>query len=451
MAKHHKKGRQRPPASSPSHPPSYNGSYSGQSYGPGGVPPLDAFDNLPKRRPPDLPGRSVGVQPPEPMPPPSTQKTKGKQTSQKSKKKAAVKGTSKPKQETRQEPKRKKRPVNPAKRRRNRRIAAVVAILMLIGAGVWYSINVLFKMENFAIENVTEIELPYTEEEILAAFPRQKGDNLFGFTAAMAQEEMQKRLPYVESVTIRRRLPNTVIFRIAPAVEAFYMPWEGQYAVISNQRKVLRLVPDPQPHLVLLEGLIGVEPVPGLPLEVSQQVLAVQTERYAAAVQAAQAQAEAPPPEVEAESTVDETAQVESAPESNPKEETQPEETVAEEPPVVEALPVPVVEIPPMEPEFLMEEANLRFESLKSLQLELNNSGLENINWVNVQNPLNITFRWEDRITVLLGPKGDLGKKIAAAKMMLTDIEQSGITAGDRGTLDLSLYLANQEMRFRPE
>lgn len=447
MAKHSDNGREKPPASSPNHPQYNNRNYSHRGSGSGGVPPLDAFDNIPKRKPPDLPVR--GYEAPPAMPQPTT--TNGRKNAGKSQKKPA-KSAGNAQQEPKR-PKRKKRPVNPAKRRRNRRIAAVAAILVLIGAGIWYSINVLFKMENFAIENVAEVEMPYSEEEVLAAFPRQSGDNMFGFSVAAAQDEMQKRLPYLENVTIRRRLPNTVVFRVTPAVETYYMPWENQYAVLSGQHKVLRLVQEPQPQLILIEGLIGVEPVPGLPLSVSQQVLTQQAERFTQTLQAQAAPESVPEAESTPEGGESEAVQEDTAASSVPEGESTPQEGEPE--PVLEAqpeqAPIRVVTIPQIEPEALLEEANLRFDSLASLQKELSNAGFENITWVNVENPLNITFRWEDRITVILGPKGDLGKKIAAAKMMLTDSEQSGITAGDRGTLDLSLYLTNKEMRFRPE
>lgn len=434
-------GKMPPPSRPVQHPP---GRPSQPPRTGGGVPPLDAFDNVPKRTPPNLPGRDL----PESQPARPQPKEMPQQIAPKAKK----------------ERRRHRRPVNPAKRRRNRRIAAVVFLLVLIGAGIWYSVDILFKIENFVVMGEKEAPLPYTEEEILANFPKQVGDNMFEFDAGELAKEMQQRLPYAETVAIRRRLPNTLVFTVTPATETYCMVWGSGYAVLSAQLKTLRIAEEYPAGLVEIKGLIGVEPQPGFALSVSDKVLARQAEEYAAAL-AAQPAAESPAPEPPAESAADSlvesTPEQQTTPEPEQTEEALPEqqgEAEQAEAPPEENLPVEPVAlgagvpvIPAMEPEELLEEANLRYLGVLALLEQLAGAGFENVNWVNAQSSLELSFRWEDRITVLLGPKGELDKKVHAAYVMLTDVEQSGITQADRGTLDLRLYLTTKEIRFRME
>ncbi|MFR9161847.1 MAG: FtsQ-type POTRA domain-containing protein [Ruthenibacterium lactatiformans] len=67
------------------------------------------------------------------------------------------------------------------------------------------------------------------------------GENLFGFNTAEAQQAIAAALPYLESVEIKRRLPDTVVITATPAVETYTVESAAGWAVLSQSYKVLRV------------------------------------------------------------------------------------------------------------------------------------------------------------------------------------------------------------------
>ncbi|MEG1153800.1 MAG: FtsQ-type POTRA domain-containing protein, partial [Ruthenibacterium sp.] len=92
------------------------------------------------------------------------------------------------------------------RRRRNRNLLAAFAVVLVLAVGVVLSFTVLFKIKTITITG----DVPYTQEEIRAKFERQPGDNLFSFKTQAAQNALTTALPYLEKVTIKRRLPDRV-------------------------------------------------------------------------------------------------------------------------------------------------------------------------------------------------------------------------------------------------
>ncbi len=224
----------------------------------GGVPPPEAFDTLKRRPPPNLPGPANAPRPPEPTP--------GKGEKKKRRPAPEGAGETPPPEKKKRPPK----PANPTRLRRRRRIAAVAAVVLLIGGGVLLSVNLLFKIKSFDVEG----DSPYSLEEIAAAFGHAEGDAMYGFSAQNAEERIAEALPYIEAVSVRRRLPSTILFRVTPATEAYALPWEGGFAILSGQRKVLRLAAEAPEGLMQLRGLSGLNVTPGLPLALTEEAAA---------------------------------------------------------------------------------------------------------------------------------------------------------------------------------
>lgn len=210
----------------------------------GGVPPLDAFDNLPKMPPPNLPGVHYDDE---------MQRWPEKAKSQsggKGRTKAKAKGK-KTKPDEKQE-KRNGQRAAPQKARRRRKTLNVAVFLVFVVGCVTFLISMMLKIQNFVIIG----ESPYTDEEIIAAFGREAGDNLiFSFRAGREEESMEERLPYLEDVQINRRPLDTVVFRVTVAQERYYVEWEDQYAILSPQRKVLGIEAERPEGLVQLTGV----------------------------------------------------------------------------------------------------------------------------------------------------------------------------------------------------
>ena len=176
---------------------------------------------------------------------------------------------------------RKNRPAGPARRRqltrsqlrrrsRRRRWAAAAFLLAVLAAGAVLSFTVLFKVEHIVLENLDKTTPAdtgiYTEQAVLGALAVPLGEKLFGFSAAEKQQAIQRQLPYLETVQVLRRLPDTVVVRIAPAREAWCVKTDGGYTILSEGLRVLKTEPEQPGALPLVTGLGLAAPTPGLPM-----------------------------------------------------------------------------------------------------------------------------------------------------------------------------------------
>ncbi len=88
--------------------------------------------------------------------------------------------------------------------------------------------------------------------------------------------------------------------------------------------------------------------------------------------------------------------------------------------------------------------------ALHTLLPALQKADLTEVGWVNVANPVDLRFCWQNRIVVRVGGKGQLEKKLKFAHTLLTDTEQSKIGGNDQGTLNLTAYPAVDKVYFTP-
>ena len=88
-------------------------------------------------------------------------------------------------------------------------------------------------------------------------------ENLFGFSAAEKQAEMELQLPYLETIKVRRRLPDTVVVQVAPATESWCAKTDVGWAILSDGLKVLKVQTDQPADLPVITGLGVSEPTAG--------------------------------------------------------------------------------------------------------------------------------------------------------------------------------------------
>lgn len=456
----HGAGTARPPQQpgAPAQPPQTN--RHGMQRASGGVPPADAFDNLKRRPPPNLPG--PGREPEAPVASPSTQKgTRGKTVRM-----PAPAPTQPPK--ARKKP---KRPVNPAKRRRRRRLAAVLALLVVVGIGVWLSLTLLFKIESFELKGDTR----YTLEEVSNVFAFEPGESMFSFSAGNAQKRIEAQLPYVETAKVRRKLPSTIIFEVTEATEAYCLPWEDGTAIVSSKLKVLRTTDTAPDGLMRIEGLSWLQVTPGQPLALQEAAYTLDASTASSASKAAsQSASDTSLPASSQAASDTSTSQTEDpeqgtdTPTSTPPgagaagddtqgtEDSTGDDTGAgtDDPDASDSTAsTPVSSAPPPAPEpdppALSTDPVASFEAMELLLETLAADGLEDVNVLNVADPLNLRIVWQGRITVELGPKSGMEEKLAAAQVLLAG-GQGLIGERDKGTLDMRYYLSTGQSYFKP-
>lgn len=145
------------------------------------------------------------------------------------------------------------------RRRKKRNIIAAAAAAILIIAGIIVSVTVVFKIDTINVSG----DSPYSSEEIISAFGYTYGDNLFKFKTADAVLDMTKKLPYLETVTVRRQLPGTVSIEVTQAAETYSMNTDSGWAVLSSAFKVLRIAAEPASGLTYLSGVTADAPTAG--------------------------------------------------------------------------------------------------------------------------------------------------------------------------------------------
>ena len=118
-------------------------------------------------------------------------------------------------------PPRKKRRRRPGKFRRALHALSRAVLLLLLTAAAIVMMTIFFKVNTISVEGAEK----YSAEEITNALDISKGDNLYLWNKMKVQEHLLEKLPYLDSVRIRRHLPDALVLtvtecRAAAAIKA---------------------------------------------------------------------------------------------------------------------------------------------------------------------------------------------------------------------------------------
>ena len=108
----------------------------------------------------------------------------------------------------------------------------VLAVAALIGSAV------LFRVEGFSLGG----EGRYSKDEIVNASGIDVGDCLMWINLNKAEDRITKTLPYIESVTIKRKLPHTVSIEYKQAKVFYGVCVDGTWALTDTKYKVVELL-----------------------------------------------------------------------------------------------------------------------------------------------------------------------------------------------------------------
>ncbi len=146
------------------------------------------------------------------------------------------------------------------RKRRNAMYKAAASILILVGVCVTFML--LFQVENIEIIGQTQ----YTNEQISAVFEPKNGDNLFLFNTQGEIDNLQSALPYIEQITIKRKMPNTIELNLTQAKEVYSVSCVSGWAVLSESMRVLNILPTQPENLTYINGVSAKEPQLGAKL-----------------------------------------------------------------------------------------------------------------------------------------------------------------------------------------
>ena len=282
------------------------------------------------------------------------------------------------------------------RRTRRRRFLGMLAVLAVLAIGAFVSVNLLFKVAIFRVENFDHSTPAdtgiYTEEEIVSALNIEKNSNLFAFSTAEKTKELQAQFPYLDKVEVTVQMPATVVVRLTPATERFTCMYSGGWMVLSDALRILRLEVSQPEGLILLNAKLPDNFSPAI----GQQVI---PETYNSLL-----------------------AHTESSAESDSNDAT-PESA---QPTVTDIV-------------------------TQLWQLLQDDGLLDGLTALDISDTSQLSFTYQGRVDVLLGNSSSLDYKLRLAAKILTDPDK-GLSGSDRGTLDVSDQLEDGEIRgyFQP-
>lgn len=138
---------------------------------------------------------------------------------------------------------RRKPPRRPRRRRRYHgrgRLTVLTRFLsfLVICSAIAAALILFFKTQNFVVSGNQR----YTEQEIIDSTGVEIGDNMFLLNKFAISSQMTRQLPYIESVSIRRSLPDTLVISVEECQAVAAIVQDGAGWLISSGGKLLEQV-----------------------------------------------------------------------------------------------------------------------------------------------------------------------------------------------------------------
>ena len=148
--------------------------------------------------------------------------------------------------------------------KRNRKIKTLIKLILLLaviaGIIIYLMLSPIFNIKNIIVEGNSSI----SSEQIISLSKVQKETNLFKVSNKDTTASIKEN-PYVKSVEIRRKLPDTITFVMTERIATYMLEYGGSYAYIDNQGYILEISANTKEGLAKIVGYETVqdEIVPG--------------------------------------------------------------------------------------------------------------------------------------------------------------------------------------------
>lgn len=134
------------------------------------------------------------------------------------------------------------------KRRPSSGVGSRLLIMAAIVAAVIFGVAIFFKVNTVEVQGNTI----YSAEEIRSASGIQKGDNLFTLNKEAAAGSIKASLPYVETVSIIRFLPDKIVIEVKESDATFAVTTDTNTTwLINSVGKALEQISDSAPDSAL--------------------------------------------------------------------------------------------------------------------------------------------------------------------------------------------------------
>lgn len=155
------------------------------------------------------------------------------------------------------------------RRRQRGRFGALYRLLsaILIIAAIVAACIVFFRVDHIEVEGANR----YTAQEIIDATGIEMRENLFLINKNQAVIQVKNQLPYVNEISIRRQLPDTLVVTITESTPVAALSYDGEWWLLDAGAKLLeRGGQDIAAGHAQLMGLTPLSPAVGKPLAVDE-------------------------------------------------------------------------------------------------------------------------------------------------------------------------------------
>ncbi|MEG2378525.1 MAG: FtsQ-type POTRA domain-containing protein, partial [Clostridia bacterium] len=125
----------------------------------------------------------------------------------------------------------------PRRRKKHRGVRAFFTVLtfcVIVGA-IIMSLTVFLKVAKVEVRGAAR----YKSSDIVLASGIKVGDNLFGINKFAVSDKVLKKYPYIETLKITRRLPDTFVFTVTERVPCGYIDLGEQRWIIDKTGTLL--------------------------------------------------------------------------------------------------------------------------------------------------------------------------------------------------------------------
>lgn len=121
------------------------------------------------------------------------------------------------------------------RRRLKKHILTVLLAVAVMCAGVVLVFSLFFKINTVTVGG----DRVYSDKEIIDKSGIEIGENLFKINEEKLSEKLSEELPYVKSVTLERKLPDTIILNIEASREIAAVTTRNGFVLLDEAGKVL--------------------------------------------------------------------------------------------------------------------------------------------------------------------------------------------------------------------
>lgn len=149
-----------------------------------------------------------------------------------------------------------------SKRRRRGRFSFLYKLLavMTVCVAIVVALTLFFRVEKIVVSG----NVRYTEDEIREACGVEPDSNMYLMNKFDLQKQLREKLPYIETVRINRRLPDTLVVTVTECTHIYAVTQDGvSWVFCGSGRIVDRMEPAEARYLPRVEGCALLAPSVG--------------------------------------------------------------------------------------------------------------------------------------------------------------------------------------------